>query len=160
MLQRTNKTILATQKMVRPASTGMAPFMGRYGLGGRSSVSGITATVFGAYGFVGRYFINELGACGSRVYVPFRGCEMEVRHLKPMFDLGQVRQSFNLDSRTKHLKAMTPGLYLTEDANLRKRTHTLTHLTHTLTYTCTHHAHTQILPLNLYTILLVGIGAI
>ena len=31
------------------------------------------------------------GACGSRVYAPFRGCEMEVRHLKPMFDAGQVR---------------------------------------------------------------------
>jgi NADH dehydrogenase (ubiquinone) 1 alpha subcomplex subunit 9 len=71
--------------------SGVAPFRGRYGLGGRSSNSGITATVFGAYGFVGRYFINELGACGSRVYVPFRGCEMEPRHLKPMFDLGQVR---------------------------------------------------------------------
>ena len=71
--------------------SGVAPFRGRYGLGGRSSNSGITATVFGAYGFVGRYLINELGACGSRVYVPFRGCEMEPRHLKPMFDLGQVR---------------------------------------------------------------------
>ena len=78
--------------MIRHAvpHSGVAPFRGRYGLGGRSSNSGITATVFGAYGFVGRYFINELGACGSRVYVPFRGCEMEVRHLKPMFDLGQV----------------------------------------------------------------------
>ena len=32
-----------------------------YGEGGRSSNSGITATVFGAYGFVGRYFVNELG---------------------------------------------------------------------------------------------------
>jgi len=60
---------------------------------------------------MGRYFVNELGmhyyyffclnnifnkinyikgSCGSRVYIPFRGCEMEVRHLKPMFDLGQV----------------------------------------------------------------------
>ena len=24
------------------------------------------------------------------MYVPFRGCEMEPRHLKPMFDLGQL----------------------------------------------------------------------
>jgi NADH dehydrogenase (ubiquinone) 1 alpha subcomplex subunit 9 len=31
-----------------------------------------------------------VGACGTRVYVPFRGCEMEPRHLKPMFDLGQL----------------------------------------------------------------------
>ena len=74
----------------------VAPFSkGRFGPGGRSSNSGITATVFGGYGFVGRYFINELGACGSRVYVPFRGCEMEVRHLKPMFDLGQVLLSYH-----------------------------------------------------------------
>ena len=33
----------------------------RFGNGGRSSNSGMTATVFGAYGFVGRYFVNELG---------------------------------------------------------------------------------------------------
>lgn len=32
----------------------------------------------------------DIGQCGSRVYIPFRGCEMEVRHLKPMFDLGQL----------------------------------------------------------------------
>jgi hypothetical protein len=37
------------------------PFGSRYGPGGRSSNSGITATVFGGYGFLGRYFINELG---------------------------------------------------------------------------------------------------
>lgn len=86
-MQRVRVPSLAT----RLVHTGVAPFKGRYGLGGRSSNSGITATVFGAYGFVGRYLINELGACGSRVYVPFRGCELEVRHLKPMFDLGQVR---------------------------------------------------------------------
>lgn len=57
---------------------------------GRHSNSGMTATVFGAYGSSGRYVVNELGACGTRVYVPFRGCEMEVRHLKCMFDLGQL----------------------------------------------------------------------
>lgn len=57
---------------------------------GRCANSGITATVFGGYGFVGRYFLSELGAVGSRAYVPFRGCELEVRHIKPMFDVGQV----------------------------------------------------------------------
>lgn len=66
------------------------PYQVKFGTGGRSSNSGITATVFGAYGFVGKYLCDMLGACGSRVYVPYRGCEMEVRHLKPSFDLGQI----------------------------------------------------------------------
>ena len=67
-----------------------SPFNTRYGPPGRAANSGITATVFGAYGFVGRYYMDELGSIGSRVYAPFRGCELEVRHLKPMFDLGQL----------------------------------------------------------------------
>ena len=37
------------------------PFGNRHGPPGRSANSGITATVFGAYGFVGRYFLSELG---------------------------------------------------------------------------------------------------
>lgn len=46
----------------RGQRTHIAPFKDKsFGPGGRSSVSGITATVFGAYGFVGRYFLNELG---------------------------------------------------------------------------------------------------
>lgn len=94
-LQRLNVVARSSARLVH---TGVAPFKGRYGIGGRSSNSGITATVFGAYGFVGRYLINELGACGSRVYVPFRGCELEVRHLKPMFDLGQVSCSDELEA--------------------------------------------------------------
>lgn len=39
----------------------VAPFGLKYGASGRSSNSGITATVFGAYGFVGRYLLDELG---------------------------------------------------------------------------------------------------
>jgi NADH dehydrogenase (ubiquinone) 1 alpha subcomplex subunit 9 len=31
-----------------------------------------------------------LGQRGSLVYIPYRGCEMEVRHLNQMFDHGQV----------------------------------------------------------------------
>lgn len=45
----------------RSVSYHPAPFGTRFGPGGRSSNSGITATVFGAYGFVGRYFVDELG---------------------------------------------------------------------------------------------------
>jgi len=50
----------------------------------------MTVTVFGAYGFLGRYVVSELAKVGTRVYLPFRGDELEVRHLKPGFDLGQV----------------------------------------------------------------------
>lgn len=35
--------------------------MTKYGKGGRSSVNGLTVTVFGATGFVGRYLLSELG---------------------------------------------------------------------------------------------------
>ena len=38
-----------------------APYGLKFGPGGRSSNSGITATVFGGTGFVGRYVLNELG---------------------------------------------------------------------------------------------------
>ncbi|KAL8490025.1 hypothetical protein ACS0TY_025792 [Phlomoides rotata] len=62
----------------------------RKGTGGRSSVSGIVATVFGATGFLGRYLVQQLAKMGSQVLVPFRGSEDSHRHLKLMGDLGQV----------------------------------------------------------------------
>jgi hypothetical protein len=37
------------------------PFGPASGTPGRCANSGITATVFGGYGFVGRYFLSELG---------------------------------------------------------------------------------------------------
>ncbi|KAI3449832.1 hypothetical protein Pfo_006497 [Paulownia fortunei] len=62
----------------------------RKGTGGRSSVSGIIATVFGATGFLGRYLVQRLAKMGSQVLVPFRGSEDSHRHLKLMGDLGQI----------------------------------------------------------------------
>ncbi|KAL6911244.1 hypothetical protein ACP4OV_000049 [Aristida adscensionis] len=62
----------------------------RKGTGGRSSVSGIVATVFGATGFLGRYLVQQLAKMGSQVLVPFRGSEDCPRHLKLMGDLGQI----------------------------------------------------------------------
>ncbi|XP_018433918.2 NADH dehydrogenase [ubiquinone] 1 alpha subcomplex subunit 9, mitochondrial [Raphanus sativus] len=64
--------------------------LARKGTGGRSSVSGIVATVFGATGFLGRYLVQQLAKMGSQVLVPFRGSEDNPRHLKLMGDLGQV----------------------------------------------------------------------
>lgn len=58
--------------------------------GGRSSVSGIVATVFGGSGFLGRYVVNHLGRIGSQVITPYRGDGMNVRHLKLAGDLGQI----------------------------------------------------------------------
>lgn len=60
------------------------------GPGGRSSVSGVTATVFGATGFLGRYVVNALAKLGSQVVIPYRCDELEMMHLKQMGDLGQV----------------------------------------------------------------------
>lgn len=49
---------MSAAKAIRKVSN---PFGHVFGAGGRSSNSGITATVFGGYGFIGRYFVNELG---------------------------------------------------------------------------------------------------
>ncbi|PWN96189.1 NAD(P)-binding protein [Tilletiopsis washingtonensis] len=61
---------------------------GPYG-GGRNSVSGHVATVFGCTGFLGRYIVNRLAQKGTQVIVPYRD-EDEKRHLKLMGDLGQI----------------------------------------------------------------------
>lgn len=74
--------------LVRCSSTLVAP--SRKGTGGRSSVSGYVATVYGATGFLGRYVVQQLARMGSQVFVPYRGLEDDFKHLKLMGDLGQV----------------------------------------------------------------------
>ncbi|RWR96089.1 NADH dehydrogenase ubiquinone 1 alpha subcomplex subunit 9, mitochondrial [Cinnamomum micranthum f. kanehirae] len=71
------------------ATKGIGHLM-RKGTGGRSSVSGIIATVFGATGFLGRYVVQQLAKTGTQVLVPFRASEDSHRHLKLMGDLGQI----------------------------------------------------------------------
>ena len=66
------------------------PELTRRGAGGRSSSSGIRACVFGPTGFMGRYVINQLGRTGTQVVAPYRCTEMQVRHLRPAGDLGQI----------------------------------------------------------------------
>uniref|UniRef100_A0A8C3AV50 NADH dehydrogenase [ubiquinone] 1 alpha subcomplex subunit 9, mitochondrial n=1 Tax=Cyclopterus lumpus TaxID=8103 RepID=A0A8C3AV50_CYCLU len=60
------------------------------GQGGRSSSSGIAATVFGATGFLGRYVVNRLGRIGCQMVVPHRCDQYDIMYLKPMGDLGQI----------------------------------------------------------------------
>ncbi|KAK7098176.1 NADH dehydrogenase [ubiquinone] 1 alpha subcomplex subunit 9, mitochondrial-like isoform X2 [Littorina saxatilis] len=81
--------ILATVVISKRHSSQDLPAMKR-GRGGRSSFSGIVATVFGASGFVGRYVCNRLGKIGSQVVVPYRGDPYEVERLRLCGDLGQV----------------------------------------------------------------------
>ncbi|KAJ7568659.1 hypothetical protein O6H91_01G042600 [Diphasiastrum complanatum] len=87
-----NKHFAASHADVRHVST--LPTRGGLispkGTGGRSSVSGVVATVFGATGFLGRYVVQLLAKTGSQVMVPFRGLEDSHRHLKLMGDLGQI----------------------------------------------------------------------
>ncbi|CAG9461033.1 unnamed protein product [Pedinophyceae sp. YPF-701] len=70
------------------------------GAGGRSSVSGITATVFGATGFLGRYIVNQLGRMGSRVIIPYRCQDTKFAHLQVMGDLGQIVRLPQFDIRS------------------------------------------------------------
>lgn len=66
----------------------------RAGPGGRSSVSDISAVVFGATGFLGRYVVNRLGRMGSQIMIPYRGDVYDLNHLKVMGDLGQLKFRF------------------------------------------------------------------
>jgi len=62
----------------------------RAGSGGRSSVSGVTATIFGCSGFVGRYVAQSLGAMGTQLVLPYRCDDVDVQHLRVMGDLGMI----------------------------------------------------------------------
>lgn len=81
---------VGTQRSVSTLATRGVGHLVRKGTGGRSSVSGIIAAVFGATGFLGRYLVQQLAKMGSQVLVPFRGSEDCHRHLKLMGDLGQI----------------------------------------------------------------------
>lgn len=56
----------------------------------RSHTTGLRATIFGAYGFLGRYVTALVAGSGTQVVVPFRGDDLEWRHLRVMGDLGGV----------------------------------------------------------------------
>ncbi|KAK3102226.1 hypothetical protein FSP39_009738 [Pinctada imbricata] len=74
----------------RNQSTGTLTSLKR-GTGGRSSFSGIVATVFGASGYLGRSVIARLGRNGSQVIIPYRGDNYFVGRMKVCGDLGQIQ---------------------------------------------------------------------
>jgi len=78
---------------------GVSSYVGEYGAGGRSSVSGLQVALFGAThtgdsAFLARYVASLLGQEGSRLRAANHGCELETRHLKVQFDLGQFAAPF------------------------------------------------------------------
>ena len=83
---RINNSLKATaSKHARSFSSGF-----NYGPGGRASAGASTITVFGSTGQLGRYVVTELARQGNTVVVPYRGDDMEWRHLKVAGDLGRV----------------------------------------------------------------------
>ncbi|XP_030690531.1 NADH dehydrogenase [ubiquinone] 1 alpha subcomplex subunit 9, mitochondrial [Globicephala melas] len=89
-MSRSSVTTIATSVFRGPPQRQLHPALTPHGKGGRSSVSGIVATVFGATGFLGRYVVNHLGRVGSQVIVPYRCEPYDTMHLRPMGDLGQI----------------------------------------------------------------------
>jgi NADH dehydrogenase (ubiquinone) 1 alpha subcomplex subunit 9 len=83
------KCLYSSEPEVKPLKTTKLSALKR-GTGGRSSFSGIVATVFGASGFLGKYVVNKLGKKGTQVIIPYRGDEYENVRMKLMGDLGQI----------------------------------------------------------------------
>ncbi|XP_036920591.1 NADH dehydrogenase [ubiquinone] 1 alpha subcomplex subunit 9, mitochondrial [Sturnira hondurensis] len=89
-MSRSSVTALATSVFPGPPQRQLHHALIPHGKGGRSSVSGVVATVFGATGYLGRYVVNHLGRMGSQVIIPYRCDTYDTMHLRPMGDLGQI----------------------------------------------------------------------
>ncbi|XP_049738207.1 NADH dehydrogenase [ubiquinone] 1 alpha subcomplex subunit 9, mitochondrial [Elephas maximus indicus] len=89
-MSRSGITAIATSVFPGPPQRQLHHALRPHGKGGRSSVSGIVATVFGATGFLGRYVVNHLGRMGSQVIIPYRCDTYDLMYLRPMGDLGQI----------------------------------------------------------------------
>uniref|UniRef100_UPI00005232AA NADH dehydrogenase [ubiquinone] 1 alpha subcomplex subunit 9, mitochondrial isoform X2 n=1 Tax=Ciona intestinalis TaxID=7719 RepID=UPI00005232AA len=78
------------------------------GRGGRSSFSGVVATVFGPTGFIGLSVVNHLAAIGSSLVLPYRGTFERVQRHKLMSDLGQmhVREMFNSNASDDRVREL------------------------------------------------------
>lgn len=56
----------------------------------RVQVNGVTVTIFGCTGFLGRYVAQALGKMGSQLVLPYRCDDVDMQHLRTMGDLGMV----------------------------------------------------------------------
>lgn len=65
--------------------------VGQAGRGGRASEAAVKVALFGASGFLGSHVCAALGANGFLAYLANRGDDMEMRHLKPQFELGRCK---------------------------------------------------------------------
>merc|ERR1711865_859175 len=81
---------MSKSSMVGLSARGMSSMVSVKGPGGRSSISGVQAAVFGASGFLGNYVVNALGRGGSQLICAHRSEPDGARHLKVMGDLGQI----------------------------------------------------------------------
>ncbi|KAM6162688.1 LOW QUALITY PROTEIN: NADH dehydrogenase [ubiquinone] 1 alpha subcomplex subunit 9, mitochondrial-like [Erethizon dorsatum] len=90
LLSRSAITAVATSTFHGPPYRQLHHAVIPHGRGGRFSVSGVVATVFGATRFLGRYVVNHLGWMGSQVILPYRCDSYDIMHLRPMGDLGQI----------------------------------------------------------------------
>lgn len=67
---------------------------GEGGPGGHASDAKVKVAVFGAGGHLGTHVCQELGSNGFMAYIANRGDDLELRHLKPCFELGRTRFVF------------------------------------------------------------------
>lgn len=60
------------------------------GTGGRASFNGMTVTVFGGTGYLGRNLMAQLAKTGTQIILPYRCDPHMIRDVKVIGDLGQV----------------------------------------------------------------------
>ncbi|ELU16423.1 hypothetical protein CAPTEDRAFT_138749, partial [Capitella teleta] len=94
-----------SSNVVKSQTSNLAAY--KRGTGGRSSFSGIVATVFGNSGFMGSSMVTRLGKIGSQVILPYRCDPYVIRNLRLCGELGQINfVPFDLRNEEDLIKSM------------------------------------------------------